>query len=294
MTPCYLIDSSIYIFRYYFSRTQAHQSRQGREVGTALAYFRWLLGFINKTSPEWVAACFDESLGSGFRHELNPAYKSNRSFPDEELAYQLLACKQLTSLAGIACYASETYEADDLIATLFQYAHRCGYEAVVLTRDKDLGQVLDKEKGLFWDYGYDDPIGYDSFAREFGIAPEHIPDYLAIAGDSADAITGVRGVGKKTVAALFQALGNWEAIKAGFELIPELPIRGAAGVAKKLSDAREQVDANLHLTRLRFDCLPENMCDLTRRRPDMDALITLLDEFRASPRLMAQAEALGQ
>lgn len=293
MKPCYLIDSSIYIFRYYFSQNNFHESLSGREVGTTLAYFRWLLRFLSKESPEHVAACFDESLGSCFRNEINPLYKSNRTLPDDELAYQLLACKKLTELVGIPSYASSRYEADDLIATLFDYGLAQGMESIVLTRDKDLGQLLQKEIGMFWDYGYDDPIAYDSFTREFGIAPERIPEYLALVGDKADAIDGIKGIGKKTAAALFNAMGAWDQIKKNIAEIASLDIRGAAGVAKKIEGGIALVDENLGLTQLHRRCIDEKNIDLQRKSVRIDELIPMLEEFAVPASMLKSVEALN-
>jgi len=303
MKRCYLIDSSIYIFRNYFSQKTfsqratsqkvGHESRSGRDVSTVLAYFRWLARFIEQESPEFVAACFDESLGTCFRNEIDPNYKSNRTLPDDELAYQLLACKHITKLSGVSCYASSMYEADDLLASLFSHAVACGHEPIVVTRDKDLGQLLQKETGLFWDFGYDNPIDYDRFTKGFGVAPERIPEYLAIVGDTSDAIVGVQGVGKKTVQALFNSLGSWENIKNNLGRIPSLPIRAAAGIAKKIEGNVDRVESNLKLTRLDHKSIHSSDMRIHRQEANMDELIELLEEFRAPQSTLRQAEALN-
>lgn len=65
-----------------------------------------------------MAACFDESLGSCFRNRLYPDYKCSRVLPDDALAFQLRACREVTELLGVATFASDTYEADDLRITI--------------------------------------------------------------------------------------------------------------------------------------------------------------------------------
>lgn len=294
MSNVYLIDSSIYIFRYYFSNRPSVISQSGHEVSTVLAFSRWLLQFLEKEKPDQLACFFDESLESCFRNEIDGNYKANRSLPDEALAYELLACKKVCELFGLSVYASERYEADDLIAAASKKAWNEGNEHYVITRDKDLGQLLKKDQGFFWDYGYGDTIAYDSFAREFGIQPVHIPDYLAIAGDTADSIAGVKGVGKKTVAALFEHFDGWADLKENINRIPDLPIRGAKGIAKKIAEGIELVEHNLQLTRLAFDSIQAEELCFSRTAIDGELIKTLFVEFNAPKSLLTKIEKFIQ
>jgi len=291
--PCYLIDCSIFIFRYYFSQLPEHKSQSGREVSTVLAYFRWLLRFLAKEKPLYAAACFDESLGTCFRNAIDENYKSNRTLPDEDLAYELLSCKKITELVGLPCFASDTYEADDLISDLFEHAVNENLEPYVLSRDKDLGQVLKEDMGYLWDYGYDDPIAYQSFANEFGIAPNRMAEFLAIAGDTSDSIAGIRGVGKKTVTALFDQMGGWQDIKHNVDQISSLSIRGAKGLAVKIRDHIELVESNLKLTTLHNNCISPNERVVSVSKVNKDALMSLLDEFNAPQTIFKQIEKLS-
>lgn len=291
-TPCYLIDSSIYIFRYYFAPGRGHESQSGREVSTVLSFTRWLLKFLAAERPEKVAACFDESLETGYRHQIDPSYKANRALPDEALAYELLACKKVAELLGLPSYASERYEADDFIGALAKHARAAGLEPYLLTRDKDLGQILQLEDGKLWDYGYAEPLSYSLFSESFGIKPERIHEYLAIAGDAVDGIEGVSGVGKKTVAALFSYFESWSEIKAQHERIATLPIRGASKLAAKLLGAAEKIDSNLQLTCLADYCLDAGVIDLDRGEIQFEQLETLLNELNAPKALYTQLNVL--
>lgn len=250
-------------------------------MSTVVAFSQWLIRLLEKEKPEHIACFFDESLTSCFRHEIDPGYKSNRTLPDDALSYELLACKKVAELLGISCYASERFEADDLMASASRYCYDSGFEPVLITRDKDLAQILRQDSGLFWDYGYDDAIAYDSFYREFGIAPKYIADFLAIAGDSADAIVGVKGVGKKTVSALFEHFDGWLELKENLDAIAGLPIRGAVSVAKKMKDAVDIVEHNLKLTRLDADCIADSDIKLQRTPSDQTSLVLLFNEFNA-------------
>jgi len=213
--------------------------------------------------------------------------------PDEDLAYELLSCKKITELVGLPCFASDTYEADDLISDLFEHAVNENLEPYVLSRDKDLGQVLKEDMGYLWDYGYDDPIAYQSFANEFGIAPSRMAEFLAIAGDTSDAIAGIRGVGKKTVAALFEQMGPWQDIKNNLDQIPSLSIRGAKGLAVKIQDHLELVENNLKLTTLHNNCISPNERVVSVSEVNKNALMSLLEEFKAPETIFKQVEKLS-
>jgi len=115
----YLIDSSIYIFRSYFTLPENWQALDsGHPTHAVYGFTAFLLDMLRSKNPEHLFCAFDESLRSGFRHQLCPDYKANRELPDEALAFQLNACRQLCRVLGVAEMASATYEADDLIGAV--------------------------------------------------------------------------------------------------------------------------------------------------------------------------------
>ncbi len=147
----YLIDSSIYIFRSYFSLPDNWQALDsGYPTNAVYGFTGFLLDLLRNKNPQYLFCAFDESLGSGFRHQLCPDYKANRELPDEALAFQLNACRQLCRVLGIAEMASNTYEADDLIAAVARRTRQENAQPVVVTRDKDLTQIIESGD-LYWD-----------------------------------------------------------------------------------------------------------------------------------------------
>ena len=96
--PVYLVDASIYIFQAYFSPHLQVWAQDRQDLSAFFGYAQFLLRFLRQARPQYVAVAFDESLFCGFRHTLYPAYKSNRELPDENLARQLQACNELTTL----------------------------------------------------------------------------------------------------------------------------------------------------------------------------------------------------
>lgn len=261
--PVCLLDASIYIFRYYFSMPDHCFSEQGFGTGAVFGYTQFLMQFLLRQQPEMMAACFDESLHSGFRNQLYEHYKSSRVLPDEALAFQLNACKEVTGLLGVSCFASDRYEADDLLGSLMSWL--LGAKAsgpvvtgpivtgpiALLTRDKDLGQLLLRPEDFLWDYNLSDQSGTgrdgsqrlyreDIYAK-FGVWPEQFVDYLALVGDSIDDIPGVPGVGAKTAQALLQFAGTIDQLFQQLPQLRELKIRGSKTLPEKLQQYQQQI-----------------------------------------------------
>ncbi|MEH6557133.1 MAG: 5'-3' exonuclease H3TH domain-containing protein [Oceanicoccus sp.] len=275
----YLIDASIYIFRAYFGIPDEWHDSDGRPVNALFGYTQFLLKFLTAARPQHLAVAYDESLGSCFRNEIYPAYKNSRALPDEMLAYQLKACKGLTEIFGISSLASDRYEADDIIATLAHKAQIDGRNIVVVTKDKDLGQLLLKEGDYLWDFGGQRKIDRYAFHGHFGVWPEQLEDYLALVGDSVDDIPGVPGIGKKTASSLLEKFSSIERLYRDSDGVAGSGIRGAATIVSKLKDYRDQVEMAQRLVRLEKNAPLAHDQSLLWQPPSIDVIRNYLDEF---------------
>ncbi len=243
----YILDASIFIFKYYFTMPERWFASNGRPTETVYGYALWLYRFLRDQQPNKMVACFDESLTSCFRNDIYADYKSSRELPDDNLAFQLLACKKITEMMGIRCYASTIYEADDLIGTFAHSAHKKSVPYVILSRDKDLSQLIFNKQALLWDYPDAEPLDSDGVKEKLGVEVEQVADFLALVGDKIDDIPGVPGVGKKTAMALLEHYGSWTNIKDNLNEIAQLNIRGAKALQEKLIQYQDQVDISLKL-----------------------------------------------
>lgn len=294
----FLIDSSIYIFKYYFSLTGNWQSRDGYLTNAVYGFTQFLLKFLQAEQPRYVAAAFDESLESGFRHRLSPSYKANRALPDEALAFQLDACQAVSQLLGIKSFASEEYEADDLIGSLTNRVGQEGLSSDILSRDKDLAQLLAGAKEAagadsMWDYGSAEPKSAADFEAQFGIPMQRLPDYLALVGDTIDSIDGVPGIGAKTAAAILQEFNGVEAILANLDQLADLPVRGAKKLAEKIDPYAEQLRLNLQLTTICTDVsLITSLAELEHNSIDMDGFSDFCREMGLGENLIKKAQKL--
>jgi 5'-3' exonuclease len=233
----YLIDGSIYIFQSHFSPHVECFDVDGCDLSAVYGFTQFLLQFLRRVKPNRIAVALDESLFSGFRHGLCPNYKSNRELPDENLAMQLKGCREICSILGMASYASKKYEADDIIGTLSVRMSDLlpGDPALcIVTRDKDLSQLLKTDKDYMWDYSGNRRRYRADIKEEFGVSPEQFADYLGLVGDAVDCITGVPGVGPVKAKELLQNFVSMDGIYENLDAVADLSLRGAASLALKL------------------------------------------------------------
>ena len=193
-----LIDSPIYIFRSYFSLPENWHSLEPKFSTNAVYGFTgFLLDLLRRQQPEYIFCAFDESLGTGFRHQLCVDYKANRELPDDALAFQLNACRQLCRVLGVVEMASADFEADDLIGSMASVVRGNNVQPVIVSRDKDLMQLVEGQD-LYWDFGKSSAKGQPELEAELDLGCGQMADYLALVGDTSDNIKGVPGIGSKT------------------------------------------------------------------------------------------------
>ncbi len=290
--PICLIDASIYIFRYYFALPDNWFSReQGYGTGAVYGYSTFLLRLLEETGASHLAACYDESLGGCFRNEIYPDYKISRALPDEALAFQLRACRQAGELLGIASFASDTHEADDLIGSLARKLRRGKKPIAILTRDKDLGQLLRRPQDYLWDYTGERRIYGPDLEQKLGVRPEQLADYLALVGDSIDDIPGVPGVGGKTAATLLQHYGDIDTLFRQLDTVATLPLRGAGKLAARLGEHREQIAVARQLARIVEDLpLPVTTADLKRSAVNWPGLESFAEDMGFGRGFMTRAK----
>jgi DNA polymerase I len=288
-----LIDSSVFVFRAWFSIPDDMVDPEKNPVNALYGFSRFLGQLLEEVQPSHVAAAFDESLSSSFRNQLYPDYKANREPAPPELKLQFARCKAVAAALGIPVCGHDAFEADDLIGTLAARMRGEGHALVILSRDKDLAQILQPGDCL-WDYPTGRKVGYADVPEVFGVKAEQIADFLALTGDSVDNIRGVRGVGPKTAAALLRRFADLDAIYADLPATAHLNIRGAATLPAKLAEHCDAAFLARELTRLRYDVpLPATDEAVLRRAPDIAGLHALYDAAGFGDGLRRQAERIA-
>ncbi len=289
----YLIDASIFVFRAWFTMPDTMTDDADNPVNAVYGYARFLGDFLERVRPTHIAAAFDVSLTTSFRNEIYPDYKANRDPAPPELKRQFAQCREITRALGVRECADTGYEADDLIGTLANAMQEGGRNVTIVSRDKDLFQLL-RDGDVFWDFTGKRKIPHDQVIDALGVRAEQVPDYLGLAGDSVDNIPGVRGVGKKTAAALLAHFDDLEHLYCNLEEVAKLPIRGAAKLAGRLLEQRDQAELSRELARIRRDApIEASVTSLRRTAPAMEELTGLYDEVGFGPALRNQAQRIA-
>ena len=304
--PVYLIDSSIYIFQSHFSPYIECLDKNGNDLSAVYGFSQFLLQFLRRVKPRHIALAHDESLFSGFRHSLCPNYKSNRELPDENLALQLRACSELGTLLGLASYSSKQYEADDIIGTLatsLREGETGSITVEVVSRDKDLAQLLRDDSDCLWDYSGNKRRHRDDVYAEYGIHPEQFPDYLGLVGDSVDCISGVPGVGPVKARELLRQFESMEGIYRNLDKVSALPLRGASRLGEVLLEHQELAQLSKVLATIVCDVsattedyVGVDLAAMRNTGPDREGLRDFLSSYKfndgESRRLMMLADSL--
>jgi 5'-3' exonuclease len=289
----YLIDASVYVFRAYYSMPEDMVDGEGNPVNALYGFCRFIGDFMENVTPEYVAILFDQSMTESFRTEIYPEYKANRDPAPPELIRQFEQCRRFVRALGLMEHSSPMYEADDLIGTLVHHGRKLGRPSTIVTRDKDLTQLLGKED-VFWDFAGKGKLRYDEIPASFGVRPEQIADFLALAGDAVDNIKGVPGVGKKTAVGLLQHFETLDQIYANLDRIHEVNVRGAKTLAAKLNTHREDAYLARRLTGIACDAPMDDIERLLQpMAPRLGEINALFDEAGIGTALRRQAERVS-
>ncbi len=282
----HLIDASIYVFRAFFALPDSWISASGLSTNAVVGFAGFVAGLLEHAPDGRFFAAFDESLGTCFRHGIHPGYKQSRALPDPALAFQLSACREFAELMGIACAASPLYEADDLLASAAAHARSSGHRCVVLSRDKDLGQLLSDPDDRLWDFPKAEAQDRAAWIERHGIRPEQLAARLALTGDKIDDIPGVPGIGERTAIDLLADYDDVEDILSSLPAIAASRRRGSARIVAALEAHASQLRVARQLTALAADALAE--------APRFDRAVVEADRLEAFGQEMGFGERLRQ
>jgi 5'-3' exonuclease len=289
----YLVDASVFIFRAYYSVPLEFVDRDGNPVNAVHGFARFLGDLLERESPARIAVAFDESLEQSYRNEIYPAYKANREPAPAELKRQFAICREVVSALGIAQYGSSRYEADDIIGTLTTQAQAADVPVTIVSRDKDLTQLVGV-RDTYWDAVADVRYGYHDIEERFGVRPERMADFLALMGDAVDNIPGVPGVGRKTAATLLKHFDSLPGVYENIAAVPKLKFRGATFVAQTLAEHRESAFLSRQLTGIACDMpLDAQLDDLQSQAPDLAAVDSIYERLGFGRLLREQARRLA-
>ncbi|HDL6013420.1 TPA: DNA polymerase I [Mannheimia haemolytica] len=248
--PLVLVDGSSYLYR-AFHAFPPLTNRLGEPTGAMYGVLNMLKSLISQVNPSHIAVVFD-AKGKTFRDELFKQYKSHRPPMPDDLRPQIEPLHRIIKALGIPLISIEGVEADDVIGTLAVQAAKDGKDVLISTGDKDMAQLVNDHIMLINTMN-NTLLDREGVIEKYGIPPELIIDFLALMGDSADNIPGVKGVGEKTALALLQGIGSLEQIYANLDQIATLSFRGAKNFAPKLEAEKANADLSYLLATIKTD-----------------------------------------
>ena len=286
----HLIDGTYELFRQFLAPRPGHQDADGVEVGAARAVVASMLTMLEGGATHMGVAT--DHVIESFRNDLWDGYKDGSGI-DPELFGQFPLLEDALEAMGVVVWPMVEFEADDALASA---AHVAAADvrvehAIICTPDKDLGQCVggkivqfDRRKEIFLDT--------DGVHAKFGVAPESIPDYLALVGDAADGFPGLPGFGAKSAAALLDRYSHVEAIPDDGHEWDVVGLRSIDRLAATLAAGREVLAVFKDLATLRTTAEVGVVDDWLWTGPT-ETFGDWCDRFD-SPRLLVRAQALAK
>ncbi len=262
MASTYLIDGSSYIYRAFYALPPLSAS-DGTPTNAVYGFITMLLKIIREKQPERLAVVFD-AHGPCFRRQLYPDYKATRPPMPEDLRPQIPFIKEAVAAFNLTALEQTGFEADDIIATLVRKLPED--DITIVSTDKDLMQLVTPNVRML-DTMKDKTFGPQEVAERFGPS---VIDVLALAGDTADNVPGVPGIGEKTAKSLITQFGSLEAL---LERIDQV---AGAKRRENLEQYAQQAQLSKTLVTLKDDLeLAVSPEDLRLKPPNFEALVEL-------------------
>lgn len=220
------IDANSLMHRAFHAFPDSLVTSKGVQVNAVYGFTAMLLRILGDLKPKYLVCAFDLPKPT-FRHKEYAGYKAHRKPTDDTLVQQFPMVKDVLSSFNIPFFEVEGYEADDILGTLAYWSDHGkwesqGLEQVIVTGDKDLLQMVDKNTKVWLPRGsFKNVVMFDKKGVEnlFGFGPEFVVDFKSLTGDNSDNIPGVKGVGKKTATDLIQRFGHLEDIYKNLDTV---------------------------------------------------------------------------
>ena len=258
----FLIDGHALVFKMYYAFLRRPMiNSKGADMSILFGFTKYLLELAEREKPTHLALAFDPPGGT-FRHRLYPEYKGTRPPAPQLVIDALEPLTRLAQAMRIPVLMLPGFEADDVLGSVCAQFASGTLDVFMVTPDKDYGQLLGQHAFQYkpGKSGSDaEVIGVPELCAQWGIRePRQVIDMLAICGDAADNVPGVKGVGEVGAAKLIARYGSVENIYAHIdELTPrqQEQFREAEphmALSKTLVTIRTDLDTGVTLEQMRY------------------------------------------
>lgn len=222
----FLIDGHALIFKMYYAFLRKPMiNSKGADTSILFGFTKYLLELIEKEHPTHLGVAFDPPGGT-FRNEMYPEYKANRAETPQLIIDALEPLTEICQAMNIPVLMLKGFEADDVIGSAAKRFAREGADVFMVTPDKDYGQLIEEHIFQFKpgkSGSENELVDRSKVCEKYGICdPSQVIDMLAICGDAADNVPGVKGVGEVGASKLIAKYGSMESI---YEHLDELSER---------------------------------------------------------------------
>ncbi|HLM26377.1 MAG TPA: DNA polymerase I [Thermoleophilaceae bacterium] len=285
----FLIDGNSLVYRAFFALPETISTSKGQPTNAIFGFASMLVKILTEHGQQPTLVVWDAGMSG--RKEVYPEYKAQRSTKPDLLSEQWPHLQPLVDAFGYTNVKVDGFEADDVIASLATRAREQDIDVMVVTGDRDLFQLIEPgvrvmatSRGITETKVYD----RDAVVDRYGIAPELVPDFTGLKGDTSDNIPGVPGIGEKTASQLLQEYGDLEGVLSNVDSISGAKRKENltqhaedARVSKQLATAVRTVEVDLDLD------------ESLAREPDRSRLREVFREFELRDPLRRLEEALG-
>ena len=288
MKRVFLIDSMSHIYRAFFApmnaRAEPLRNSKGQVTQAVFVFTNMLRKLLKDEKPDYIAAVFESEEGT-FRHDSYADYKANRQEMPSDLSAQIPYILRVCEAFNIPILQAEKYEADDVIGTLAKKVADKNMQAVIVSNDKDLCQLVKDPHIIAMRQNSQavkrkvavPPVEWCDEAwveKKFGVRPEKIIDLLGLMGDSIDNIPGAPGIGEKGALKLVLEFGSAEGAMENADKVSHKTYR------ESLQNNQDIIRQSLELATIHCDAPIDLDLDLIKsREPDRKAAYELFREL---------------
>ena len=245
--PLLAVDAPSLLFRAFYALPDSITDKDGKPVNALLGTLNMIFRVVADYQPRAVVLCFGPDAAV-YRKELYEPYHAARPPVPPELDRQFAEARDFFGSFGWTVTWSEDHEADDLLGSYARAEEEAGGTVLVMTGDRDMYQcATDRTKILFVKTGTRgvEEVDPAEVKRRYGVAPDQVPDFIALRGDPSDGLPGGKGIGEKTAADLLARHGTLEAALDGWSREGSARVRGA------LKDQRGELERFKDIATLR-------------------------------------------
>ncbi|HKN95107.1 MAG TPA: DNA polymerase I [Thermoleophilaceae bacterium] len=285
----FLIDGNSLAYRAFFALPETIATSRGVPTNAIFGFASMLVKVLTEYGVNPTLVCWDAGMSG--RETTYDEYKAERRERPDLLREQWPHLHPLVEAFGYQNVRVEGYEADDVMATLAMQAKEKRIPVMMVTGDRDMFQLIEPGiRVMATSRGITETKIYDTQAviDRYGIAPDLIPDFYGLKGDTSDNIPGVPGIGDKTAAQLLQQFGTLEEVLANIDKV--------SGAKRKENLTNHADDARVSkqlATAIRDVPVDIDIEQCVAGEPDRSKLREFFREFELRDPLRRLEEALG-